>query len=120
VALQQAGADVQHSYVGAYLAITSIERLVVNGEADQLAVGDVDHCLTVFPVVVVGFGVEERTGLVDTVDVRARQAVGPALSRLPRHPMWSLDSANSDSFWARTSRWSSVSLKCQGSARWAG
>ncbi len=56
-----------------------VEGLVVDEQADQLGVGDVDHRLAGLGVAVAGFGVGQRTGLVDTVEVRTGKAVGLAL-----------------------------------------
>jgi hypothetical protein len=68
-ALQEAGPEVQKALVGTYLAVADVEGLVVDEEADQLAVGDVDHRLPVFGVAETRLGVGQRAGLVDAVEV---------------------------------------------------
>ena len=45
LAAQHAGAQVQHALVAAQLAVADVERLVVDEQADELAVGDVDDRL---------------------------------------------------------------------------
>ena len=67
LALQQAGAEVQRSFMGAHLAVADVEGLVVDEKADQLGVGDVDHRLASLGIAIAGFGVGQRAGLVDAV-----------------------------------------------------
>ena len=42
-AAQDPGAEVEHPLVAAQLAVAHVERLVVDEQPDQLAVGDVDE-----------------------------------------------------------------------------
>ena len=73
------------SPTGKTVRVTS-ERLVVDEQADELAVGDVEDRLTGLRVAVAGLGVGERTGLVEGVQVGAGQPVGVALVEVPPHP----------------------------------
>jgi hypothetical protein len=65
--------------VRAQLAGPHVERLVVDEQADQLAVGDVDDLLPGFRQAVGALGVGQRSCLVDPVEVAARQGVRLAL-----------------------------------------
>ncbi len=78
ISFQEARAEVERSLMGPELAGTDIEGLVVEEQADELGVGDVDHRLTGLGVAVAVLGVGQRTGLVHTVEVRAGEAVGLA------------------------------------------
>ena len=60
-------------------AVAQIERLVLDEQADDLAVGDVDHRLAGLGIAVAGLGVGQRAGLIETAEVGAGQAVGLAL-----------------------------------------
>ena len=61
------------------LAVADVERLVVDEQPDDLAVGDVDDRLAVLRVAVGGLGVRQRAGLVEAVEVGAREAERLAL-----------------------------------------
>ena len=65
-------------------AVADVERLVVDQQPHDLAVGHVDHRLAGLGVAVTGLGVGQRPRLVEAVDVGARHAVGSPSSRLPR------------------------------------
>ena len=54
------------------LAVADVERLVVDEQPDDLAVGDVDDRLAVLGVAVAGLGVRQRARLVEAVEVGAR------------------------------------------------
>jgi hypothetical protein len=60
-------------------AVAHVEGFVVDQQAQHLAVGDVDQRLPVLRVAVAGFGVRQRAGLVERVEVRAWQPVRLAL-----------------------------------------
>ncbi len=63
-----------------WLSVADVERLIVHQQTHQLAVGDVDDGLPRLGVAVVaGFGVGQRTHLVDPVQVRAGQPMRLAL-----------------------------------------
>ena len=83
---QNPGAEVEHPPVLAQIAIADIERLVVDEQADDLAVGDVDHRLPCLGIPVAPLGVRQRPGLVEAVQVRARQAVRLALIEVRPKP----------------------------------
>jgi hypothetical protein len=51
-----AGAQIQHPLVGQQPTVRDVERLVVEHQPDQLAVGDVDDRLALFGVAVATLG----------------------------------------------------------------
>ena len=79
VAAQRAGAEVEHPVVLDGAAVAHVERLVLDQQPDDLAVGDVDDRLAVLRVAVAGLGVGQRVLLVEAVEVRAGQAARLAL-----------------------------------------
>ena len=78
--------------------VPHVEGLVVDQQPDQLAVGRVDHALAGLgkPVARLGDRSAGATRRTSSGSVPARSLGSPS-SRLPRTPMWPLDSANSDS-----------------------
>ena len=78
-ASQHAGAQVEHALVRAQPPVADVERLVVDEQADDLAVGDVHDRLARLGIAVAGLGVGQRAQLVERVQVGARQAVRLAL-----------------------------------------
>ena len=81
--VQHAGPEVQAPLMRAQLAVADVERLVVDEEADHLAVGHVDHRLPGLRVPVAGLRVRQRPQLVDAVEVGTRQAVRLSLIQVP-------------------------------------
>jgi hypothetical protein len=75
---QCAGPKVEHPFVADQLAVANVERLVVDQQAQDLAVGDVDDGLPRLRVAVARFGVRQRPDFVERVQIRAGQAVGLA------------------------------------------
>ena len=73
-ASQHAGPQVQFPLVAAELTQAQVERLIVDEQADDLAVGDVDHGLARLGIAVAGLGVGHRALLVEAGEVGARQA----------------------------------------------
>ena len=71
---QHAGAEVEHALVREQLAVADVEGLVVDEQADDLAVGHVHDRLARLRVAVAGLGVRQRPQLVERVQVRAGQA----------------------------------------------
>ena len=67
-------------------AVSDVERLVVDEQAHDLAVGDVDDRLAVLGIAEARFGVRQRPGLVERVQVGARQAVRLALVEVAAQP----------------------------------
>src|SRR5205809_1022320 len=67
-------------------AIGHGERLVIDEEADHLAVRDVDNGLTGLRVAIPGLGVGQRALLVDRVEIGAGEAVGLPLFEIPPQP----------------------------------
>ena len=72
---QRAGLEVQHPLVAQQPAVAHVERLVVDQQPDQLAVGDVDQRLAGLRVSVAGLRVGQRALFVEPVQVRPGQAV---------------------------------------------
>src|SRR5271168_284397 len=75
VSLQRAGPQVKHPLVAQQLAVANVERLVVDQQAQDLAIGDVDDGLSGLRVAVARFGVGQRPDFVERVQIRAGQAV---------------------------------------------
>ena len=104
------------------LAVAHVERLVVDEQADDLAVGHVDDRLAGLRVAVAGLRVRAAAAA-----RRTQFRYVPGQSRTarprrgsPRRPMWPFESANTDSVWASTSRSSAVSRTAHGSTANAG
>ena len=72
---QLPAAEIQHPLVGDKSPIADVEGLIIDQEADQLAVGHVDDGLTGLGVAVTGLGVGQRVRFVHTVQIAARQPV---------------------------------------------
>ena len=83
---QRSGAQVENPLVVEQFAVADVERLVVDQQADDLAVGDVDERLAGLRVAVSGLGVRQRPDLVEGVQVGARQAVRLALVEVAAQP----------------------------------
>ena len=83
---QRAGPEVEHPLVTQQLAVADVERLVVDQQPDQLAVGDVDHRLAGLREAEAGLGVGQRAQLVHAVEVGAGQAVRLALVQVAAPP----------------------------------
>src|ERR1700681_3211449 len=67
---QHAGPQVENPLVGPQLAVADVKRFVVDKEADDLAIGDIDDRLTGFRVAVGRLGVWQWDLFVDGVEVR--------------------------------------------------
>src|SRR5262249_55731433 len=78
VSLQGTGAKVEHAVVREQLSIANIEGFVVDQQANQLAVGDVDERLAGLRGAVLALGRSQRPQLVEAVEIGSRQAVGLA------------------------------------------
>ena len=85
-AAQHAGAEVELALVREQLAVADVERLVVDQQPDDLAVGHVDDRLARLGVAVAGLGVGQRPQLVERVQVGAGQAVRLALVEVAAQP----------------------------------
>ena len=79
VAGQRAGAQVENPFVLEQVAVAHVERLVVDQQAHDLAVGDVDDGLTGLRIAEARLGVGQRPDFVERVQVGARQTVRLAL-----------------------------------------
>ncbi len=79
VAAQHAGAEVEDAFVGAQPAVAQVEGFVVDEQAEDLAVGDVDDGLPGLGVAVAGLRVRQRMEFVDAVEVGAGHSVRFAL-----------------------------------------
>ena len=78
-ARQRAGAQVENPFVLEQFAVAHVERFVVDEQAQDLAVGDIDERLAGFRIAVARLRVGQRPDLVERVQVGARQAVRFAL-----------------------------------------
>ncbi len=78
-AAQDARAEVEHALVLEQLAVADVEQLVVDEQADELAVGDAEQRLARLGVAVGALGVRQRADLVEAVEVRPRHSAGVAL-----------------------------------------
>ena len=78
LAAQHPGAQVERAAVRDQRAVAHVEGLVVDQQADELAVGDVDDGLAVLRVAVAGLRVGQRAHLVEGVQV------GPGHARTAR------------------------------------
>src|SRR5215204_4607904 len=83
---QDTGAEVELALVREQPAVAQVERLVVDEQADDLAVGDVDDRLARLRVSVSRFRLRERAELVERVQVRPRQAERLALVQVRAEP----------------------------------
>jgi hypothetical protein len=93
---QHTRAKVQHPLVAHKLAEAHVERLVINQEPDDLAVGHVDRGRARLRVAVASLGVRHRARLVETVEIAAGEAVGFALIDVCLSLMCPLPNANTD------------------------
>jgi hypothetical protein len=73
--VQHARLQVERPLVRDQRAVPDVERLVVDEEADDLAVGDVDDRLPRLRVAISGLGVGERDGLEDRVQIGPEERV---------------------------------------------
>ncbi len=83
---QRACPQVEHAIVRVQRAVADVERLIVDQQPDQLAVGDVDGRLTRLGVAVARLGVRQRALLEERVQVRAGQAVRLSLVQVAAQP----------------------------------
>ena len=83
---ERAGPQVEHPLVAAQLAVAQVERLVLDQQPDQLAVGDVDDRLAGLRVAVPALGVRQRPPLVERVQVGARHRVRLPLVEVAAQP----------------------------------
>ena len=86
LAAQHAVAQVEHALVRAQIAVADVERLVVDEQADELAVRDVDERLARLREAVCRLGVGQRVQLEEPVQVRAGNAVRLALVEVAAQP----------------------------------
>jgi hypothetical protein len=84
--LEQARPQVEQALVVLEPAAVNIERFVLDQQPDGLAVGDVDDHLAVLGKAVGGLAVLQRVGLVEAVEVGAREAAGLALVEVAAQP----------------------------------
>ena len=82
---QHAGAKVEHAIVREQLAVAHVERLVVDEQADELAVGHVDERLARLGRAVLALRDRQRAQLVEAVEVGAGHAVRLAFVEVAAH-----------------------------------
>src|SRR6266487_4699906 len=117
---QHAVAQRQDPFVRAKLAGAHIERLVLDQQPDQLAVGDVDDRLTNRRKTVAGLRIGQRAVFVHRVEVGARQPVRLALVEVATQPDVPVGQREHRLGLGRTSRSMLVSRIAQGSTANAG
>src|SRR5690606_27644930 len=86
LAVEGAGAEVEHPLVGDDLPVAHVERLVVDEEADELAVGDVDDRLAGLRVAVATLRVRQRVLLEVARQVGALLGDGLTLVEVAAQP----------------------------------
>ena len=86
VAGQRPGPQVETPLVGDQFAVPDVERLVLDEQANDLAVGDVDDGLAGLRIAVAGLGVGQRPDFVEGVQIGAGQAVRLALVEVAAQP----------------------------------
>ena len=85
-ALQHPGAEIEPPLVTAQLPVAQVERLIVDEQADDLGVGDVDDRLTGLGVAVAGLGVGHRAQLVEPIEIGPGQSEGLSLVEVAPQP----------------------------------
>src|SRR5262249_34823937 len=80
---KDAVAKVELPLVASKDAVPDVEGLVVDQEADDLAVGDVDHDLTGLRVAVAALRIGQRADLVEAVQIRPGEGVRLPLVEVP-------------------------------------
>ena len=86
LAAQHPGAQVEGAAVRDQRAVAHVEGLVVDQQADELAVGDVDDGLALLRIAVAGLRIGQRAHLVEGVQVSPRHPVGLALVEVGPQP----------------------------------
>src|SRR5581483_1033510 len=86
LAAEHARSEVEHALMAEQVTEADVERLVIDEQPHDLAVGDVDDHLSGLGIAVSRFYVGERTLLVETVQIRAREPVRFALIEIPAQP----------------------------------
>ena len=85
LSVQVARSEIEDALVADQRAVAQVERLVLDQQPDDLAVGDVDHRLAVLRVAESGFGVRKRACLVEAAQICARKTVRLALVEVAAH-----------------------------------
>ena len=78
-ARQRAGAEVELALVVVQVPAVDVQRLVLDQQPDELAVGHVDHALAVLRVAVGALAVAQRDRLVEAVEIGAAEGARLAL-----------------------------------------
>ena len=68
------------------MPVSHIQRLVIDQQPDQLAVGHINDRLTGFRIAVATFGVGQGPQLVERIQIAARQRVRVALVEVAAKP----------------------------------
>ena len=68
------------------LAVPNVKRLILDQQANDLAVGRIDHGLARLRVPVPGLGIRQRPDLIETGQVGPEQPVWLALVEIPSQP----------------------------------
>lgn len=78
--------EIQHPLVAAQLAVPNVKRLILDQQANDLAVGRIDHRLSRLRVPVPRLGIRQRPDLVEPGQVGPQQPVWLALVEIPPQP----------------------------------
>ena len=83
---QRPGAQVENPLVGDQFAVADVERLVLDQQTQDLAVGHVDDGLAGLRIPVSGLGVRQRPDFEEGVQIGAGQAIRLALIKVAAQP----------------------------------
>ena len=71
--------------MGQQVAVTNIKRLVIDEQPDKLAIGHVDQRLARLRCPVLALGFQQRTQLVETIEIRSWQPMWLAFVEISSH-----------------------------------
>jgi hypothetical protein len=86
VAREATDPEIEHALVLLEQPVAHIERLIVDEEADDLAVGDIDHRLAGLGIAEAGLGVGKGPQLEQRVEIHPGEAVRIAFVEVAPHP----------------------------------
>ncbi len=82
---QGSGTEIEYPIVGQQVAVTNIERLVIDEQADELAISHVDQRLARLRSPVLALGFQQRAQFIETVQIRSRQPMWLAFVKIASH-----------------------------------
>ena len=86
VSAEDPRAEIQHPFVATELAVPNVKRLILDQQANDLAVGRIDHGLSRLRVAVPALGIRQWPDLIETRQVGPQQPVWLALVEIPPQP----------------------------------